>query len=260
MINTCIIFLTIMWLTSFGYAPWEKSDKLVRSFSVWIVGLLLAIIAFALLFYPHIAYQFYPAQSFMAVSPWWSDWAMTISSTFHFGWIVPTLVLLYWTNMFWEGRPFSLIKNRFWRGIATIVTLTLTGICIMLLANMIMDWYFEVEAFQGGNTIEQPAWRWNHVAEMAMYMAAAGAVLFHYFDNWPRGFPLPVRAIIRTAIAVTGGLFLAWLYYTIGPIFLGTVPGMAQEGDTSLAWTVMFLNLVIAHAVFFDGFPFKKKA
>jgi AAT family amino acid transporter len=260
MMNTCIIFFTILWLTSFGYAPWGKSGKTTRAFSVWIMGMFLAVIAFALLFYPHIAYQFYPAQIFMAASPWWSDWAMTISSMFHFGWIVPALVLLSWTNMLWEGRPFSLIGNPFWRGVVTIVAVVLAGIVIMFVSNRIMDWYFGTEAFEGGSMAELPAWRWNHVAEMFMYMAVAGTVLYHYFDNWPKGFSLPVRAIIRTAIAMAGGLVMAWLYYALGPVFLGTVPGIAQEGDTSLCWTVMFLILVIAHGVFFDGFPFKKRA
>jgi len=98
------------------------------------------------------------------------------------------------------------------------------------------------------------------VAEMFMYMATAGAILFYYFDNWPKGLSLLVRAIVRTVIAVVGGLIMAWLYYALGPTFLGNVPGMAMEGDTSLCWTVMLLSLVIAHGVFFDGFPFKKKA
>ena len=259
MMDTCIIFFTILWLTGFGYAPWGKSDKLVRAFSVWIMGMFLAIIAFSLLFFPHIAYQFFPAQVFMAAPPWWSGWAMTISSMFHFGWMVPALVLLYWTNMFWEGRPFSLIRNPFWRGIATAAVVVVGGIVIMFVSNGIMNWYFDTEAFEGGNTVEQPAWRWNHVAEMLMYMATAGAILYYYFDNWPKGLSLPVRAIVRTAIAVVGGLVMAWLYYALGATFLGNVPGMAMESDTSLCWTVMLLGLVIAHGAFFDGFPFKKR-
>ena len=40
---------------------------------------------------------------------------------------------------------------------------------------------------------------------------------------------------------------------------LGTVPGIAQEGDTTLAWTVMFLILMFAHQKFFRGWPFQKR-
>jgi amino acid transporter, AAT family len=258
MMNTSIIFCTVLWLVGFGYHPWQSLDKGTRGFSVWCLGLLLAIISFVFLFYPHIGYQFYPPQLFMAAPPWWSEWAMTQSSMFHFGWMVPALVLLYWTDMLWEGRPFCWIKTPLLRGIATAAAVVVAAIILMLLANRIMDWYFETEAFEGGATVEQPAWRWNHVAEIAMFMAAVGSVLFHYFDNWPRKGPLIIRAVVRTAIAFAGGLGLMWLYYALGPIFLGTVPGVAQEGDTSLAWTVMFIIIVVSHSLFFDGFPMKK--
>lgn len=258
MMNTCIIFFTILWLTSFGYSPWEATPKLTRAFSVWLMGMFLAMVAFVFLFYPHIAYQFYPAQIFMAAPPWWTDWAMTKSSMFHFGWMVPALVLLYWTNKLWEGRPFNLISNTWLRGLVTTSGVIIAGILIMFGTNFAMDWYFDTPAFEGGATVEQPAWRWNHVAEISMFMAAAGSVLYHYFDNWPTRLSLPLRAVVRTAIAMAGGLVLMWLYYRLGPTFLGTVPGVAQDGDTSLAWTVLFLDLVIAHTVFFDGFPFMR--
>ncbi|MFH1057960.1 MAG: hypothetical protein V1797_04660 [Pseudomonadota bacterium] len=260
MMNTSIIFFTIMWLTGFGYAPWESNSGPVRSFSVWVWGLLMAIVAFVFLFYPHIAYQFYPPQVFMAAEPWWTQWAMTQSSLFHFGWIVPALVLLYWTTQFWEGRPFNLVANPWQRGVITLATVVVCGIIIMFVSNHIMDWWFDTEAFEGGSSVEQPAWRWNHVAETFMFMATAGAVLYHYFGNWPHWGSLPARAAARTLIAVVGGLVLMWLYYVLGPTFLGTVPGVAQESDTTLAWTVMFLNLIIIHAVFFDGYPFRRLA
>jgi AAT family amino acid transporter len=261
MMNTCIIFLTILWVRSFGFSPWQgETCRSTRGFSVWLVGMFLAILAFSVLFYPHIAYQFYPPQVFMAAAPWWSDWAMTQSSLFHFGWIVPALVLLYWIKMLWEGRPFSLITSGWIRGLVTMVSVIVAGILIMFVGNSIMNWYFGGEAFMGGMTTEQPAWRWNHVAEMAMFMQMAAAILYYYFDNWPSKLSLPLRALIRTAIAGGGGLIIAKLYYVLGPTFLGTVQGIAQENDTSLCWTVMVLILIVAHGEFFDGFPFKKRA
>ena len=145
------------------------------------------------------------------------------------------------------------------RGLVTAVSVTVAGFLLMLAANCIMDWYFGSEAIEGGMTTDQPAWRWNHVAEMAMFMQAAAVILYYYFDNWPAKLSLPVRAAVRTLIAVIGGLVIAKLYYEIGPSLLNLVPGLGQEGDTSLAWTVMFLILVISHAVFFDGFPAKKR-
>jgi AAT family amino acid transporter len=259
MMNTCIIFFTMLWLTGWGYAPWENAKKPTKAFSVWIMTLLFAFIAFVFLFLPHIAYMFVPAQTFMAAPPWWTNWSMTQSSLFHFGWIVPALVLLYWTKMLWEGRPFALIKNVWLRGIVTAISVILSGIILMFIANAVMTWYFGTEAIEGGMATEQPAWRWNHVAEMAMFMQTAAAILFFYFDNWPRKMGLPLRAVVRSVIAIVGGLIIAKLYYVLGPALLGTVPGLGQENDTSLAWTVMFLILILSHSVFFNGFPFKKR-
>lgn len=256
--NTCIIFFTIAWITGFGFKPWDRDNRFAAGLSVGGMGLLGGIMAYMVLFYPHIAYQFYPAQMFMAVEPWWIEWSMTQSSMFHFGWMVPALVLLYWSDMLWEGRPWSLIPNSFLRGAATVIGVCAVAIAIMFWANGMMDWYWDLEAFEGGATLENPAWRWNHVAELAMFMQAVAFMVAHYFDNWPRKLPLALRATLRTVMAVLGGLALAKLYYAIGPTFLGTVPGVGQDGDTSLCWTVMFLILLYAHQRFYKGYPFKR--
>lgn len=261
MMNSTIIFCTILWVTGAHYSPWSKCEKKLAAGSVMLMGAFLAVIVFAVLYYPHIAYQFYPPQIFMAAQPWWSDFAMTQSSLFHFGWMVPALVLLYWINMLWEGAPFKSIKNNAVRFCATAVFVIAAGIVLEQVANNIMTWYWEVDAYEGGMTIEQPAWRWNHVAELALMMAVCGAILFHYFDNWPKNINcLPVRAAIRTAIAVGGGLVLAWCYWEFGSYFLGTVYGLGQENDTSNVWTILHLCLINVHMLFFDGFPLRKLA
>lgn len=261
MMNSTIIFCTILWMTGAGYSPWSRCEKKLAAASVMLVGGLLAVIVFTVLYYPHIAYQFYPPQIFMAAQPWWSDFAMTQSSLFHFGWMVPALVLLYWINMLWEGAPFKGIKNSAVRLLATGVFVIVAGLILEYVANEIMTWYWNVDAYEGGMTIEQPAWRWNHVAELALMMALCGAILFNYFDNWPKNIrSLPVRAVIRTTIAVAGGLVLAWFYWEFGSYFLGTVYGLGQENDTSNVWTILHLCLLNAHMLFFDGFPFRKLA
>ena len=259
MMNTAIIFFTMLWVTALEFRPWESMGRLAKGLGVFLGGLVLATLAFSVLFYPHIAYQFYPAQIFMAAKPWWIAQAMTMSSMFHFGWMVPALVLLYWTKMLWQGRPWSLIPSPGLRAVIMTVVVILAGYVIMLVSNSIMDWYWDIEAFEGGNTLENPVWRWNHVAEMAMFCHAVAFILANYFGNWPHTSSLPANALARTAIAVVGGLFLAWIYYQLGPIFLGTVPGIAQEGDTTLAWTVMFLILMFTHQHFFKGWPFQKR-
>ncbi|MGE4558165.1 MAG: hypothetical protein AB7D07_15280 [Desulfovibrionaceae bacterium] len=259
MMNTSIIFFTMLWITVLGFKPWEGLSRFAKGLGVFFAGLLLAVLAFCVLFFPHIAYQFYPAQIFMAAEPWWIDQAMTMSSQFHFGWIVPALVLLYWTRLLWEGRPWSLIPNAGLRAVVMVLAVLAAGYLIMLGSNALMDWWWDLEAFMGGATLENPAWRWNHVAEMAMFCQVAALVLAGYFGNWPNTASVGLNALVRTVIAVAGGLGLCWLYYELGPVLLGTVPGVGQEGDTSLAWTVMLLILLYAHQNLFRGWPFQKR-
>jgi len=260
MLDTCIIFFTILWLTAFGFAPWQAGGRASRGLALTCAGLVLAMGAFSVLFYPHIAYQFYPAQVFMAAKPWWRAWAMTTSSVFHFGWMVPALVLCYWTTLLWEGRPWSLVSGRTARGVITMAGVTVLGVTFMFAANAAMDWWWGVEAFEGGATIENPAWRWNHVAELAMFMQAAAVMLAFYFGNGPRFARLGARIAFRTAFAVLGGLALAWAYTVCAPLALGTVPGMGQEGETSLCFTIMLIILMTAQQVFFQGVPFRREA
>jgi hypothetical protein len=261
MMNTCVVFFTILWVTGFGHAPWEQDNKGVRSISVCLIGLLLAVIGFVIFYYPHVAYQFYPPQIFMAAAPWWAETAMTQSSLFHFGWMVPALVILYWTNMLWEGAPFRSIENPWLRGSLIVVMAVVLGIVILFASNKGMDWYWGVEAYEGGITIEQPDWSWNLVSEIALMMALAGAIWFHYFDNWPKNIDsLLMRAFIRTSIAVAGGLGIAAAYWEYNDVFLGLVYGLGQENDTSNAWTVMNLVLINLHMLCFDGWPLRKLA
>lgn len=257
--NTCIIFFTMLWLTAFGGAPWDKAGRAAKGLGSSALGLALGAVAFSCLFFPHFAFQVFPAQVFMAVEPWWIDEAMTMSSLYHFGWMVPALVLVYWTELLWEGLPWSLIPNRALRGLAMIAGVVVLGYVLMHVGNSIMDGYWDLEAFEGGSTVESPAWRWNHVAEMAMFMHAAAVILALYFGNGPKLGNVWLRAVVRTAVAVAGGLGLAWLYYELGPVLLGTVPGVGQEGDTSLCWTVMLLILMTMQQRFMGGFPFGGK-
>jgi hypothetical protein len=94
---------------------------------------------------------------------------------------------------------------------------------------------------------------------MVLFMHLAAVILKTYFHNGPYFASLLMRATVRTVVAVCGGLVMAKLYYLAGPVLLGTVEGIAQEGDTSLCWTVMVLVLISMHSSLFYRYPFFKK-
>jgi hypothetical protein len=59
---------------------------------------------------------------------------------------------------------------------------------------------------------------------------------------------------------MAGGMLFYWFYYSpLATFFLGKVPGVAQPGDTSLVWTILFLNVVMIQTDFFEGWALKKR-
>jgi hypothetical protein len=87
----------------------------------------------------------------------------------------------------------------------------------------------------------------------------AAFILKNYFNNFPNIQILWLRAVIRTVLAVGGGMLFYWFYYSpLATFFLAKVPGIAQPGDTPLVWTILFLSVIMVQADFFEGWPLNK--
>ena len=83
--------------------------------------------------------------------------------------------------------------------------------------------------------------------------------LKHYFNNFPNVGGLWLRAVLRTLIAMAGGMLFYGFYYSpAANFFLSKVPGFAQPGETSLVWTILFLSVVMIQVDFFEGWPLRK--
>jgi hypothetical protein len=115
------------------------------------------------------------------------------------------------------------------------------------------------EPFVGGQYTDGPDWRFIHAGEIAGFFILAAFILKYYFNNFPNMKSLWLRCLIRTAIAVAGGMLIYWFYFSpLATFFLAKVEGFAQPGDTPLVWTLLFLSVIIIQAEFFKGWPLKK--
>jgi hypothetical protein len=81
-----------------------------------------------------------------------------------------------------------------------------------------------------------------------------------FFHNAPAGLPRIFRGAVRTGAILSIGLLLRWFYYAegIGAAFLDRVPGIAQPDETSLAWTILMISLILAYERFFNAFPLRR--
>ena len=150
-------------------------------------------------------------------------------------------------------------EGTFVKGIVTFAATLIMGLIMMWILLKIFNVVWD-EPFMGGQYTDGPDFRFIHAGEMAGFFILAAFILENYFGNFPNMTSIWARAIIRTAIAIAGGLlFYAFYYSPLATFFLAKVPGFAQPGDTPLVWILLFLSIIMIQTDFFAGWPLKKR-
>jgi len=251
------------WNVGFGAWPWTADSRGVRAWSRTFAVLFLSIVTFVVLFHPHACYLFYPPQNKAGVEPWWSAFAGTASAYFSLGLVLCSVAWMIVSDLLWEGYPWRLLeregKPTFLKGLVTLLgTLILGGITFLVMLKA-MNLYW-MEPFEGGQYTDAPYFRYLHTGELSGFLILATFMLALHFNNVPNLKSLFLRALVRTLIAIAGGLLIYWFYYSPAASFLlGKVPGIAQPDDTPLVWTMLYLSVIMAQADFFDNWPLPRR-
>jgi len=258
--STAIVYLSaaFLWIgmvitLGFGNWPWRAATPGVRAFSRMALVGLLAILAYAVLFHPHVTQLFYPAQIMAGVPPWWEGVAKTGSAYFNLGWVMAAVAVLVVADVLWGGWPWRVLgaDGGFLRGLFALAgSLALGALAFVLLERgMTSAWG---EAFQGGQYTDAPSFRHLHVAEIAGFLVLATFALDTFFPSGAGS----TRRFLRTALALAGAAGLYVFYYSAAANrLLGKVQGVAQPEDTPLVWTLLFLSVVLVQRDFFEGWP-----
>jgi hypothetical protein len=261
--STAIVYLAaaFLWFAlvlslGFGSWPWRASPPAVRGFSRGAVATLLAVVAYAVLFHPHVTQLFYPAQTMAGVPPWWAEVAQSGSAYFNLGWMMATVAVLVFAEVIWGGWPWRLLgaEGGALRGAVAFAGSLVAGggIFALSLAAMNAAWG---EPLQGGQYTDAPYFRHLHAAEIAGFVLLATFALDAYFGA-PRS--LATRAG-RSAFALGGAALLHVFYYSdVATRLLGKVPGMAQPEDTPLVFTLLFLAVVLVQRDLFERWPLRR--
>lgn len=260
--GTAFLWVALVWNLGFGSWPWLNASHGVRAWSKLLVVMLFSILVYIILFHPHVCHLFYPPQNKAGVMPWWASFAGTGSAFFSLGLILCVLSWIVMSDVLWEGYPWKVLEKDGEGNLAKgIVTLLLTlglGIVSFVILLKIMNHYW-MEPFEGGQYTDAPYFRYIHAGEVSGFFIVATFILSTYFNNFPNVASLWLRAIIRTVIAMAGGLLIYWFYYSAASTFvLGKVPGIGQPDDTPLVWTILFLAIIMMQAEFFGGWPLKR--
>jgi len=252
---TAFIWMALVLSLGFGSWPWQASSRAVRAFSRLSLAALLAVVAYAVLFHPHVTQLFYPAQTMAGVPPWWADFAQTGSAYFNLGWVMAAVAVLVVAEVLWEGWPWRLLgEGGPLRGGVALVGSVVAGDVLFVLSLRAMNAAWG-EAFQGGQYTDAPYFRYLHVAELAGFLILATFAIDTFFG---RAHTAIARSI-RTLFAIAGAGVLHLFYYSpIATRMLGKVQGMAQPEDTPLVWTLLFVAVVLVQRDLFGGWPLRR--
>jgi hypothetical protein len=249
------LWLSLVLSSGFGRWPWGSSSTGVRAFSRLSVTALLAVIAYAVLFHPHVTQLFYPAQIMAGVPPWWAGIAQTGSAYFNLGWMMAAVAVLVVAELLWGGWPWARLGDDGpLRGILAFSGSLALGGALFAASLRVMSAFWG-EPFQGGQYTDAPYFRHLHVAEIAGFVVLVVFALDTYFGTPRRR---GARAL-RTAAVLAGAAALHLFYYSSAATrLLGKVPGMAQPEDTPLVWTLLFLAVVLVQRDLFLGWPLRR--
>lgn len=260
---TAFLWMALFWNTGFGRWPWQGDSRGVVAWSRFFAVLFFSVLVYLLLFHPHVCYLFYPAQDKAGVESWWMELAGTGSAFFGLGLVLCVIFWIITSELLWDGYPWKYYniggEGSLSRGVATFLLTFTLGVILLYLLLQVMTYFWD-EPFVGGQYTDGPDFRFLHAGEISGFFVLAAFILKRYFNNFPNLGRLYVRATIRTIIAMAGGMLFYWFYYSpLATFFLGKVPGVAQPGDTSLVWTILFLSVVMIQTDFFEGWPLKKR-
>jgi riboflavin transporter FmnP len=260
---TAFLLTALFWSTGFGRWPWQKDDRGVTAWSRLFAVTFFSGIIYILLFHPHVCYLFYPAQDKAGVESWWADFAGTGSAFFGLGLVLCVLFWIVASDLLWDGYPWKYLEKEgesTWaKGVVVLIVTFILGVIVLFVLMQIMNYFWD-EPFMGGQYTDGPDFRFIHAGEICGFFILAAFILKHYFNNFPNLNTLWVSAVIRTILAMAGGMLFYWFYYSpLATFFLAKVPGIAQPGDTSLVWTILFLSVIMVQTDFFEGWPLKKR-
>ncbi len=260
---TAFLWMALFWNTGFGQWPWHRTSRSVIAWSRLFAVIFFSSIVYIILFHPHVCYLFYPAQDKAGVASWWAEMAGTASAFFGLGLVLCIMFWIVVSELLWEGYPWKYYDENgdgsWGKGFVTFILTFTLGIIILFILLQIMTYFWD-EPFVGGQYTDGPDFRFLHAGEISGFFILAAFILKHYFNNFPNLKSLWLRASIRTILAMIGGMLMYWFYYSpLATFFLAKVPGVAQPGDTSLVWVILFLSVVMIQADFFENWPLKKK-
>ncbi len=239
---SCFSF-AVLWVAGTMYWPVFQKKQPVRGVIVFVVGMIITVLAWYLLFYPYgnpAAVRENPLTWILpqyGINMAWTQWTIFYS-------LLTLMVFEYW--------PWNKAGKQPLIGIFAFIVCVILGLVSVYLAG-IVGYVVTVPLFAilgfanpGEPLTTMGVGLWN--VAYADWLIAAVIVVALFFDNWPKGYSQKKNLLIRFITVVIIGTFFFFAFFYVAPLLkLTTTVNPYLTNLTPFLLVLLWIQLLYAY-------------
>ncbi|TFG09610.1 hypothetical protein EU538_04585 [Candidatus Thorarchaeota archaeon] len=226
--GSCFSF-GVLWVAGTMYWPFFDKKQPGRGIRVFIVGWIVTLVAWFLLFFP-------------------TGNSLSLNLTaygFNLGWTQWTIFFSLLTLMTFEYWPWDKLGKQPKIGIAAFIVCTILGFIFVYLGGYIALAFVPIAQALGFTGDIGTGVGYMNVA-LADWLIVAVIAVSLFFDNWPKGYSQTKNFLIRFITVIVLGMIFFWGYYFISPL-LGGTGNPFNDSPTAFLLVLLWIELLFAY-------------
>ena len=243
--GSCFSF-AVLWVAGTMYWPFFKIKQPKRGIIIWIIGTVIMLLFWFLLFFPAggrtatsepSAVKPITAFPSYAFSLGWTQWVIFFS-------LLTLMVFEYWPwNKLGKKQPFM--------GIIAFISCTLLGLLISYFFPSIVQYVFDPFFVAIGGTPPDAVTRlkgWYMMSiTYAIFLVCAIVLVSLFFDNWPKRFPQWKNFLFRFMLVIGIGTLSFLGYYLLSPFLFGDTTDFWRMNPTPFLLWFLWIEILFAY-------------
>ncbi len=238
---SCFSF-AVLWTAGTMYWPSFKHSQPKRGIYVWIVGTIITLGAWMLLFFftgnPQAVRTTNALTLFYGISMAWTQWLIFFS-------LLTLMVFEYWP---WNKMSTKQPKIGIYAFIGCAILGFIASFFFLFVVALIFDPLFVALGGIPSKNSTQRLTSWGIMSiSFANFLVVAVIVVSLFFDNWPKHFTQKKNFMVRLILVIilgTGGFFG---YYLLSPMLLGESSNFFDMIPTFFLIWFLWIELLFAY-------------
>jgi hypothetical protein len=242
-LSASMFSFAVLWLAGSMYWPWFDKKQPARGIRLFIVGWIITIIVWLILFFPYGNPDAVPTdvQSWVlpqyGISMGWTQWTIFFS-------LLTLMAFEYW--------PWDKAGKQPKIGVAALIGCSILGLIMVVAAGFIVGFIFVPVFALLGYTVPGTEQLLVGIGLMnvgyADWLIVAVVVVSLFFDNWPKKYSQGKNLAVRFITILVIGTVLFATFYLYSP-FLGAayVGSPFYDNPTSFLLMLIWVQLIFAY-------------